>query len=85
MGSIIGFILFLIYASLIFFIKKFEILFIIFIFNIFFMIIFKINFKNMILFLLKLLPFIIFTAILNIIFGDLISRNIYWNKIDFDL
>lgn len=73
MITVIAFILFLIYATSIFFIKKFEILFLVFIFNIFLMIIFKINSKKTIVFLLRLLPFIIFTVILNIIFSDLIN------------
>lgn len=85
MGTIIGFILFFVYATLIFFINKFKILFFVFIFNIFLIFIFKINIKKIILFLFKLLPFIIFTMILNIIFSDMISRNIYWGKINFSL
>ena len=73
MITVLVFILFLIYATVIFFIKKFEILFLVFILNIIFMIIFKINLKNAVKFLIKLLPFIIFTVILNIIFSNFVS------------
>lgn len=71
MKNLIKFILFLIYTVGIFFIKNYIILGIIAIFNIILMLIIKINIKNAINNLFKLLPFILFTAIINVFFADL--------------
>ena len=71
MKNLIKFILFLIYTIGIFFIENYIILFLIASFNIILMIIIKINMQKAIKSLIKLLPFILFTAIINILFADL--------------
>ncbi len=71
MLTVVGFIVFLIYASLIFFIKAKELLLLSLFINIILMLIFKINLKKAAIFILKLLPFILFTVILNVLFGSL--------------
>ena len=71
MKNLIKFILFLIYTIGIFFIKDYLILGLVTIFNISLMIALKISIKNEINNLLKLLPFILFTVIINILFIDL--------------
>lgn len=64
-------IIFLIYASVIFFIDNYYIFAAVFALNILLGIVFKISFEKTILFIAKLLPFIFFTSGLNIILGDL--------------
>lgn len=64
-------ILFIIYASLIFFIKDYYELAIIFAINLMLMIILKINAKNALKFCVKLLPFIIFTIVINLILSNI--------------
>ena len=71
MKNLIKFILFLIYTIGIFFIKNYVMILLIAIFNIIFMIILKINIKKSIKNLIKLSPFILFTAVINILFADL--------------
>ncbi len=71
MKNLIKFILFLIYTIGIFFIKNYIILFLIALLNIIFMIAFKIDIQKAIKNLIKLLPFILFTGIINILFADL--------------
>ncbi len=71
MLSAIELILFLSYTTLIFFVKQYYLLGVIFSINIILMFIFRVNFKKGVLFIIKLLPFIIFTAILNIVLGDI--------------
>lgn len=71
MLTVIIFVAFLIYTSLIFFIKTNIYLFIILLINIILMIILKINIKKTLIFLIKIFPFIIFTSVLNIIFTDI--------------
>ena len=71
MKNLIKFILFLIYTIGIFFINNYAILGAIAVFNIILMIILKINLKNAINSIIKLLLFIVFTVIINIIFADL--------------
>lgn len=71
MKNLIKFTLFLIYTVGIFFIKNYVILGIIAIFNIILMLTMKINIKNAINSLIKLLPFILFTIVINILFADL--------------
>lgn len=71
MKNLIKFILFLIYTIGIFFIKNYMLLGLIIIFNIILMLIIKINLKNAINNLIKLLPFILFTVAINMIFADL--------------
>lgn len=64
-------ILFLIYASLIFFINEYYLLGIIFLVNLFLMLILRVKASKAISFIIKLMPFILFTGILNLILGDL--------------
>ena len=71
MKNLVKFTLFLIYTVGIFFIKNYIILGIIAIFNIILMLTIKINIKNAINNLIKLLPFILFTIVINILFADL--------------
>lgn len=71
MKNLIKFILFLIYTIGIFFINNYIALGIIAIFNIILMLLIKINIKNAGNNILKLLPFILFTIIVNILFADL--------------
>ena len=71
MKNLIKFILFLIYTIGIFFINNYLALGIIAIFNIFLMLLIKINIKNAGNNILKLLPFILFTIIVNILFANL--------------
>lgn len=72
MGATIGFVLFLIYTSLIFFIKSYFLLGIVLIINLFLMLIFKVSLKNTFEFIFKLMPFILFTAVFNMIFEDVL-------------
>ncbi len=71
MKNVIKFILFLIYTISIFFIKNYILLSLIFIINISLMIISKINISKVVNNLIKIMPFILFTIIINIIFVDL--------------
>lgn len=79
------FILFLIYTSLIFFIKSYYLLAFVFGINIILMIVLKINAKKACTFLFKLLPFILFTSVLNILLGELELGILCRNKINFSL
>ncbi len=69
--NIVKFILFLIYTISIFFIKNYILLTLILFINISLMIISKININKAIKSLIKLMPFILFTVVINIIFVDL--------------
>lgn len=71
MKNLIKFILFLIYTVGIFFIKDYIALGLITIFNIILMIGLKINLKNAIKNIIKLMPFILFTVAVNMLFADL--------------
>lgn len=71
MRNLIKFILFLIYTIGVFFIENYIILASIAVLNVILMIIIKINMKSAINNLVKLLPFILFTAVVNILFADL--------------
>lgn len=64
-------ILFIIYAGLIFFIKEYYGLAIIFIINIMLMAILRINANKTILFCLKMLPFILFTVVINLLLSNI--------------
>lgn len=70
---IVEFLLFLVYTVLIFFIKNYFLLGIIAIANVILMIILKENIKKAFLAILKLMPIIIFTSIINIIMSDINS------------
>ena len=65
------FLTFLIYASLIFFIKNYSNLVIVLLINLILMVILKINAKKTLLFLLKCLPFILFAGIINILLSNI--------------
>ncbi|MDO5556362.1 MAG: energy-coupling factor transporter transmembrane component T [Clostridia bacterium] len=71
MKNTIKFVLFLIYTISIFFIKNYIALIVVALINISLIILLKINIKKIINNLLNLLPFILFTVIINIIFGGL--------------
>ena len=73
MKNLIKFIFFLIYSVGVFFIEGYMILGLVSLFNISLMIIAKINLKNAFNNTIKLLPFILFTIAINIIFMDLKS------------
>lgn len=62
---------FLVYASSIFFINEYYLLGIIFLVNLFLMLILKIRLKKAFIFIVKLMPFILFTGVLNLILGGL--------------
>ena len=62
---------FLVYASSIFFINEYYLLGIIFLVNLFLMLILKISLKKAFIFIVKLMPFILFTGVLNLILGGL--------------
>ena len=69
--NIVKFILFLIYTISIFFIKNHILLTLILFINISLMLVSKININKAIKSLIKLMPFILFTVVINIIFVDL--------------
>lgn len=71
MLQILGFILFLTYTCLIFFIKEYYLLGIVLIINILLMIILQENIKKVIISLLKIAPFIILTTAINIAFSGI--------------
>lgn len=71
MKNLIKFILFLIYTIGIFFIKNYIILGVIAIFNIMLILVLKINILNSIKTLVKLLPFILFTVVMNVLLAEL--------------
>ena len=71
MKNLIIFILFLIYTISIFFIDNYVLLAIILGINLVITVVCKINFKSQIKNILKLLPFILFTGLINLIFADL--------------
>ena len=71
MKNLIKFILFLIYTIGIFFIKDYIVIYLIAVFNIMLMVILKINIQKAIKNLIKLSPFILFTAFINILFADI--------------
>ncbi len=64
---VIEFLLFLAYTVFVFFIKSYSIILLLAIFNIILMIILKENIKDAFILVLKLMPFIIFTSVINMI------------------
>ena len=68
---IFEFLIFLTYTILIFFVKNYFLLSIILLVNIFLMIILKINLKRALIAILKIMPFILFTAIINILISGI--------------
>lgn len=68
---IVEFVLFLIYTILVFFIKSYFLLGILFVVNILLMIILKQNLKKALIAVLKIMPFIIFTAGINMIISGI--------------
>ncbi len=71
MKNIIKFILFVIYVIGIFFVNNYIVLGTIAIFNLCLIIVSKINIKKTMINIMKLLPFILFTAAINLIFSSL--------------
>lgn len=71
MKNLIKFILFLIYTIGMFFIKDYIVLGLILLFNVSLMLALKINLKNALKNLIKLMPFILFTVAINLLFADL--------------
>ena len=67
MKDVIKFILFVLYTVLIFFISDYRIIVAIFILNLILMLIAKVNLKSAIRNIIKLLPFIIFVVLINLI------------------
>lgn len=67
MKDLIKFILFILYTVLIFFVSDYRILGVIFIINLALMLIGRINLKNAIRNIIKLLPFIVFVVLINLI------------------
>ena len=65
MKNIINFIIFVVYATLIFFLPNNELILICIFINLIIMLLIKINIKNMVNSLLYIMPFIIFTFIIN--------------------
>ena len=74
MLAVIGFILFIIYTSWIFFIKSYFVLGIVLLINVILMLILRINFRDTILFLAKILPFILFTVVINVLLSSFYNR-----------
>lgn len=68
---VIEFIAFIIYTTLIFFIEDYSIIGIIFVINLILMFISNVNFRKSIFFILKVLPFILFTGGINLILGGI--------------
>ncbi len=68
---VIEFLLFLVYTVCVFFIKIYELILIIAIFNILLMIILKENIKEALIAIFKLMPFIIFTSGINMIIAGI--------------
>ncbi len=73
MKNMIKFIIFIVYTISIFFISDFILLAVLFLLNFFIAVILKINLKNMLYNLKILLPFIIFTSTINVIFDSLVA------------
>lgn len=71
MIAVVELIFFLIYSSLIFFVKEYYFLILILVINISLMIILKINLKQSLIFILRFLPFIFFTGLLNILLANI--------------
>ena len=71
MKNLIKFILFLMYTIGVFFVEDYMAFGLIALFNIFLMVIAKINLKNAFNNTIKILPFILFTIVINLIFADL--------------
>ncbi len=75
---VLEFLLFIMYTILIFFIKSYELLAVVLAINILLMLALKENIKNALMLILKLMPFILFTTIINVLitgfsFGILIG------------
>lgn len=71
MQTIISFIVFLVYTTAIFFIENYNLLAIVFVINIILMSILKVSYKKTLFFIAKILPFIIFTGIVNFLLGGI--------------
>jgi len=73
MKNLISFLIFIIYTTSIFFIPNSIYLIIFLVINIFLSLIIKVNFKNMLINILRLLPFVVFTFFINWILDDIIN------------
>lgn len=71
MLQILSFILFITYVYIVFTIKNFSLIFIAFLINIILLISCKLSIRKAVFNILHLMPFIIFTAILNLLFSNL--------------
>ena len=71
MRHIIEFILFLAYTIIVFFIKNYIVLGILFVLNLLLALVLKQNLKNIIMAVLKIMPFIIFTASINMLISGI--------------
>ena len=76
MKNVIKFLLFITYCSVIFFLPNNEVILFFILFNLFIMILAKVNFSKMITKSLIILPFIIFTFLINCILDDI--TNAIW-------
>ena len=76
MKNVIMFLLFIIYSTSIFFLPNNNLIFIFIIINMFIMITYKIKLKKVIYKILQIIPFIIFTFIINYILDDV--SNALW-------
>lgn len=70
MFSIIGFLAFIIYTVLIFFVKSYVLLGVCFLVNLFLTMVFDVSFRKMFTALFRILPFILFTGIINVLIGS---------------
>ena len=75
MKNVIRFLLFIIYSTIIFFLPNNKFILFFIVFNIFVMFINKIQLQKVIIKNIKVLPFIVFTFIINIIFSFIITPN----------
>lgn len=76
MKNVINFIIFIIYASLIFFLPNNEVILVFIFLNLILMFLGKINFRKMINSMINIMPFIIFTFIINYFLDNFL--NAFW-------
>ena len=76
MKNVISFIIFIIYATLVFFLPNTKVILICILINLIIMFLIKINIKSFFKSLIKILPFILFTFIINLFLDNLI--NAFW-------
>lgn len=76
MKNILKFIFFMTYLILIFFVKKIEILGLLFLFNFLWMKVLDMNFRKLMKNLKILLPFVLFTGVLNSLLDEWLIRSV---------